>query len=251
MTLLRTAGVDIRVRDLTYNQIRNYHFGMFFEHDPYYKTVSNPLEYGLIPARLDELFTEFPEKMYILEIKDTVNNHDGDDMTFKLAVQRLIEVVNAHNMNHRVIVASFDDRVIDYVNEQSNGSLMTGAATNETFKFVILNTLRLGFFYNPSDAVLFLPIKDDIKPHQRDMVDKAPKFIINQITTYDEITDTYYTDLMKQRIIKEAKRHNMAVIFWTVNDEETMRKLINMGVDGIITDRPDLLKIILDEKFPQ
>ena len=32
---------------------------------------------------------------------------------------------------------------------------------------------------------------------------------------------------------------------WTINDEDTMQKLINLGVDGIITDRPKLLKDVL------
>ncbi len=40
----------------------------------------------------------------------------------------------------------------------------------------------------------------------------------------------------------------MDVHYWTVNDEETMRKLVDAGVDGIITDRPDLLIDILEEK---
>jgi glycerophosphoryl diester phosphodiesterase len=33
----------------------------------------------------------------------------------------------------------------------------------------------------------------------------------------------------------------MRVIPWTVNDAATMRALIEMGVDGIITDYPDLI----------
>ena len=34
---------------------------------------------------------------------------------------------------------------------------------------------------------------------------------------------------------------NMKVDVWTVNNTEKMEKLINLGVDGIITDYPDLL----------
>ena len=33
----------------------------------------------------------------------------------------------------------------------------------------------------------------------------------------------------------------MRVVPWTVNDVGTMERLIDLGVDGIITDRPDLL----------
>jgi glycerophosphoryl diester phosphodiesterase len=41
--------------------------------------------------------------------------------------------------------------------------------------------------------------------------------------------------------------HNIAVHYWTINDEETMRTLIEKGVDGIMTDRPTLLNSILSE----
>ena len=37
----------------------------------------------------------------------------------------------------------------------------------------------------------------------------------------------------------------MASIYWTVNDAVTMERLIKLNVDGIITDRPDLLEQVL------
>ncbi|HEB11618.1 MAG TPA: glycerophosphodiester phosphodiesterase, partial [Spirochaetales bacterium] len=35
---------------------------------------------------------------------------------------------------------------------------------------------------------------------------------------------------------------SLKIIPWTVNDEVYMKRLIEWGVDGIITDKPDLLK---------
>ena len=35
---------------------------------------------------------------------------------------------------------------------------------------------------------------------------------------------------------------------WTVNEPEQMRELLDLGVDGIITDRPDLLNLVLEER---
>ena len=41
-----------------------------------------------------------------------------------------------------------------------------------------------------------------------------------------------------------ARRRNVRLYLFTVNDEKRMRELIEAGVAGIITDRPDLLKAI-------
>lgn len=48
--------------------------------------------------------------------------------------------------------------------------------------------------------------------------------------------------------IKEAHEAGIKVIVWTVNDAEEMAKLIDMGVDGIITDYPDILRKALISK---
>jgi glycerophosphoryl diester phosphodiesterase len=42
------------------------------------------------------------------------------------------------------------------------------------------------------------------------------------------------------RMVRELKRHGIPVHVWTVNDEVAMRRLLGAGVDGIVTDRPDI-----------
>jgi glycerophosphoryl diester phosphodiesterase len=44
-----------------------------------------------------------------------------------------------------------------------------------------------------------------------------------------------------------ARAHNagLRMIVWTVNDQTTMHRLLDHGVDGVITDRPDLLREVL------
>jgi glycerophosphoryl diester phosphodiesterase len=39
----------------------------------------------------------------------------------------------------------------------------------------------------------------------------------------------------------------LAVYIWTVDDETDMRKFIGLGVDGIITNKPDLLNSVIRE----
>ena len=50
------------------------------------------------------------------------------------------------------------------------------------------------------------------------------------------------------RAIAEAHELGVAVIVWTVNDARDMARLIDMGVDGIISDRPDVLRTVAAEK---
>lgn len=53
--------------------------------------------------------------------------------------------------------------------------------------------------------------------------------------------DIYSPDyhLVDEELISFAEEKGMKVIPWTVNDKSDMKELIEMGVDGIITDYPD------------
>jgi glycerophosphoryl diester phosphodiesterase len=48
-----------------------------------------------------------------------------------------------------------------------------------------------------------------------------------------------------QRVIARAHEMGVRVVVWTVDDPGTMRTLLDAGVDGIITDRPDVLRDVL------
>jgi len=48
-------------------------------------------------------------------------------------------------------------------------------------------------------------------------------------------------ELLTAKLIEAAHRRGLEVHVWTVNDEAAMRRMIKLGVDGIITDRPDKL----------
>jgi glycerophosphoryl diester phosphodiesterase len=49
-------------------------------------------------------------------------------------------------------------------------------------------------------------------------------------------------------LVAAARGRKLRLHAWTVNDEERLRQLIAMGVDGIITDRPDLLLRLLGRR---
>jgi glycerophosphoryl diester phosphodiesterase len=56
--------------------------------------------------------------------------------------------------------------------------------------------------------------------------------------------------ILDEELIKEAKDKGMKLFIWTVNYPEEMKKLIDLEVDGLITDIPDVLKEILDGLIP-
>ena len=49
-------------------------------------------------------------------------------------------------------------------------------------------------------------------------------------------------------MIADYRDHGLRVVPWTVNDKSRMRTLLSWGVDGIITDYPDRLREVLDER---
>ena len=62
--------------------------------------------------------------------------------------------------------------------------------------------------------------------------------------------DIYSCDygLLSSKIISELQNEHIKVIPWTVNDSSDMRELINWGVDGLITDYPNIAFQIFDNK---
>ncbi len=53
---------------------------------------------------------------------------------------------------------------------------------------------------------------------------------------------------MTRELIEHAHAHGVQVHVWTINDPDVMGQLIDLGVQGIFTDRPDVLLEVLREK---
>lgn len=159
---------------------------------------------GLTVATLEEVFQAFPNMHMTIEIKKT-----NASMT-----KPFCEMIRAHNMQNKVLVASFhDERLKEFRTECPE--VATSSAKNETTVFVLLTKAYLGGFYSPRFYSLQVPEES------------------SGIT------------VMTPAFVRAAHARNLAVEPWTINDEETMRKLIEWGVDGIITDRPDIMLKIL------
>jgi glycerophosphoryl diester phosphodiesterase len=61
-----------------------------------------------------------------------------------------------------------------------------------------------------------------------------------------KITDANYQPYVTKDMVDQAHALGIKVIPWTVDDEATMNKLIDDGVDGLITDYPDRLRQVMD-----
>ena len=57
----------------------------------------------------------------------------------------------------------------------------------------------------------------------------------------------YYGDLDAARM-RLAKALGLKVVVWTVNDAEAAGRMLDLGVDGIISDRPDLMKKLVEQR---
>jgi glycerophosphoryl diester phosphodiesterase len=61
------------------------------------------------------------------------------------------------------------------------------------------------------------------------------------------ISDPNFVPYPDSEMIADAHRLGLKVIPWTVNDPETMDYFIDLGVDGLITDYPDVLRDVMAE----
>lgn len=53
---------------------------------------------------------------------------------------------------------------------------------------------------------------------------------------------------LRAEIVAEAHQHGFALWAWTADEPDDMRRVLDMGVDGLMTNRPDLLRDVLRER---
>lgn len=58
-----------------------------------------------------------------------------------------------------------------------------------------------------------------------------------------------YFRFVSSDIVKDAHRHNLEIYAWTVNDFREASRLVEMGIDGITTDKPDILSMAARQLF--
>lgn len=206
-TIDRTSEGTGRVIDFTLAELQTRNFGAKFR-DP-----GGARPYGDRPARLatvEELFRRYPGVPMILELKD----HGA---TGARAAATLARLIAREQKFASVIVASFHDETLEEFRRQSGGRVFTSTARKRTRSHVLLNKCWLDWFAPAGDQAMQLPVAAS------------------------------GLRLDTPRIIRAAHRRNMAIHYWTINEPAEMERLIRLGADGLITDRPDLMFTVLAE----
>ena len=54
--------------------------------------------------------------------------------------------------------------------------------------------------------------------------------------------------IVNQRFVDAAHARGIAVHVWTIDDDLEMERLLDLGVDGIMTDRPAVLRAVLERR---
>jgi glycerophosphoryl diester phosphodiesterase len=144
-------------------------------------------------------------------------------------VALLLDVLKAQQFSDRVMIQSFDWRTLQLIQKQAPGiptvylTLQKGSgATNSLDK---ATEWTAGF--NPADYGKSLP--RTIK------------------TAGGAIWSPYFRDVDAE-LIAESHQLGLKVVVWTVNKPEDIARMIDIGVDGVISDHPDLLRKIAAEK---
>ena len=172
---------------------------------------------------LEELITCFPETRINVELKQS-----GDKgMECMREILRLLE---KHNAWDRVVLASFHNEIYaEYQRLQKAGEVpatfMCSPGLGNAALFYVLQLLELDVFFGEDTCVLQLPTDYDIEAGPIELT----------------------FDLATKGLIDAAHDHNMAVHYWTINDRDEMRMLVELGADGIMSDYPHRLAEVYAE----
>ena len=140
----------------------------------------------------------------------------------------VLEVVRAHGMERRVVVQSFDWRALRAVQRMAPRLRTSYLTVSQDW----LDNIQVGM----PGASAWLGGLD---------IDDFGGSIARAISAAGgSIWSPYHLEVTPESI-RQARDLGLKVMVWTVNEPVRMRELIEMGVDGIITDYPDRLRDVL------
>ena len=132
------------------------------------------------------------------------------DVKADSGIRPMADYLNTHDCHDRICLASFSTKRLNAVRRLLNKPCHASGGQADVLR------LYLGAFGLPTGR---------------------PDIIAAQVPT-----TAYGLDLVTPRFIKHCHKLDIAVHVWTIDDDAEMQRLISMGVDGIVTDRPTVLK---------
>lgn len=161
---------------------------------------------------------------------DPASKNNPDPEKF---VKKVYDIIQKYHMEDRVLLQSFDWRTLQIMHKlDPNITLVALSSEQPSWGWVEGCYLKIGD-KKASPWLAGLNIND----YHGNYV-KAARDI------GADVVAPYWEELSPQ-LVSEAHSLGMKVVPWTVNDRKDMSMLIDMGVDGIITDRPWILRELL------
>jgi glycerophosphoryl diester phosphodiesterase len=132
------------------------------------------------------------------------------------AVDPLVELIRRTGSIDRVCVGAFSDDRLDRVRAALGDRICTSMGPRQVRRLLLASRGVPGGRF--SAACVQVPVRH------------GPVTIVNG------------------RFVAAAHRRGLQVHVWTINDAPEMQRLFDVGVDGIMTDRPDVLKVVLEAR---
>lgn len=230
MTVDELKKFDVGVMDPNCGEYYDLHGKTQFTYDAKIPTLEE----------LMQLIQSYGDKNIVLNIEtksypDPASAGYKNNADPKKFVEVFNNIVKKYDMEDRVVLQSFDWQTLIEM-KKLNPNISTSALWQEQPSQGRDSESLRRYEKKKSSWLGGLDIKD----YQGNPVKAA-----HAIGT--DIISPYYTEISKQDV-DEAHSLDMKIVPWTVNNEKDMNMLLDMGVDGIISDKPWLLKQVLEKR---
>lgn len=230
MTVDELKKFDVGVMDPNCGEYYDLHGKTQFTYDAKIPTLEE----------LMQLIQSYGDKNIVLNIEtksypDPASAGYKNNADPKKFVEVFNNIVKKYDMEDRVVLQSFDWQTLIEM-KKLNPNISTSALWQKQPSWGRDSESLRRYEKKKSPWLGGLDIKD----YQRNPVKAAHAIGA-------DIISPYYTEISKQDV-DEAHSLGMKVVPWTVNNEKDMNMLLDMGVDGIISDKPWLLKQVLEKR---
>lgn len=230
MTVDELKKFDVGVMDPNCGEYYDLHGKTQFTYDAKIPTLEE----------LMQLIQSYGDKNIVLNIEtksypDPASAGYKNNADPKKFVEVFNNIVKKYDMEDRVVLQSFDWQTLIEM-KKLNPNIFTSALWQEQPSWGRNSESLRRYEKKKSPWLGGLDIKD----YQGNPVKAAHAIGA-------DIISPYYTEISKQDV-DEAHSLGMKVVPWTVNNEKDMNMLLDMGVDGIISDKPWLLKQVLEKR---